>query len=430
MLSRYGKSKELFARAAKLMPGGVSSPVRAFNSVNRDALFISRAEGPWVWDADGNQYVDYVGSYGPALLGHSHPEVADAVQKALRDGFCYGASSEGEIKLAEVIQRAFASMEMIRFVNSGTEAAMSVIRLARGFTGRNKIVKFRGCYHGHADALLTQAGSGLLTHGLPGSAGVTQHSVDDTLVGQYNDTQSVEKLFAEHPDDIAAIMLEPVAGNIGVVVPDTEFIRALRNLTKANGTLLIFDEVMSGFRNGFGGAQHFFDTVPDLTILGKVIGGGMPIGAYGGRRDIMQMVSPLGPVYQAGTLSGNPISMTAGWATLEYLEANQENIYASILRHTAQLKIAMMNTLGRKTPLTVNTWGGMITPFFAEGSVASYDTAVGSSAAQFSAAFGGWLDAGLFAPPSQYEAWFISAMHDDDCLQVATDALSAAAELL
>jgi glutamate-1-semialdehyde 2,1-aminomutase len=410
---KFKRSQELFDEAQKILVGGVNSPVRAFKSVGGSPLFIKKAKGAYIYDADNNKYIDYVGSYGPAILGHAHPEVNEAITRALDNGSCYGASSELETELAKLVQMAFPSVEMIRFVNSGTEAVMSAIRLARGFTNRNKIIKFSGCYHGHSDFLLAQAGSGLMTYGLPGSAGVTEATVKDTLIAPYNHIQALKDIFEQFPEEIAAVIIEPVVGNMGVVLPDPEYLKELRTLTEQYNTLLIFDEVMTGFRQNFGGVQAVYNIKPDITCLGKIIGGGMPVGAYGGRKEIMEMVAPLGPVYQAGTLSGNPIAMSAGIVTLNKLKNNQ--VYTHLNKTTEKLADGIRN-LAEKAgqEVQVSVYGSMITPFFNNIPVTDYASAMNCQTEKFSRFFWLLIENGIFPPPSQFEAWFVSAAHTDE----------------
>ena len=405
------KSKGLFERAKKSIPGGVNSPVRAFGSVGRTPLFIKKAYGSTIVDEDNNQYIDYVCSWGPGILGHAHPQVVQAVQKACEKGLTYGAPTEKEIILAELIKECMPSMDLVRLVNSGTEAVMSAIRAARGYTGRDKIIKFKGCYHGHSDGLLVKAGSAALTNAVPDSAGVPMSYSQQTLVGSYNDEESVKVLFEQYPEDIAAIVVEPVAANMGVVLPKEGFLSFLREITQKYGALLIFDEVITGFRLGLGGAQGYYQIKPDLTTLGKIIGGGMPLAAYGGRKDIMERVAPLGPVYQAGTLSGNPIATTAGIETLKILMEKPE-IYDIIAKHTKQLA----NTVREegKGKVTVNQIGSLMSIFFTEQEVVNYDTAVSSDTNAYAEYFAYMLEKGIYVAPSQFEAMFISAMHTQE----------------
>ncbi len=407
------KSKDLFERGQHHLVGAVNSPVRAFNSVGGNPLFIDRADGTKIYDVDGNEYIDLVGSYGPVILGHGNKAVKDAVKAAVDKGFTFGATTENEIVLSEMVAEIFPSIDKVRFVNSGTEAVLSAIRLARAYTKRNKIVKFAGCYHGHSDSLLVAAGSGLVTLGLPGSQGVPEAAVKDTLVALYNDIDSVKQLIEQFPDEIAAIFIEPVAGNMGVIVPDHSFMKELREVTKAHGILLVVDEVMTGFRKKFGGAQDYFDIQADITCLGKVIGGGMPVGAYGGRDEIMEMVAPLGPVYQAGTLSGNPIAMACGIATMN--ELKRLNPYDKFEKEAAQIESWILEA-GKEfgVPVQVNRFGAMINPFFTDQEVIDFKTAQTSNTDHFAKFFWGMAENGMYIPPSQFEAWFLPATLTSD----------------
>ena len=410
------QSKQLFARANNLFPGGVNSPVRAFRAVGGEPLFIERGEGPYIFDVDGNRYIDYVLSWGPLILGHANPEVVAALEKAIRRGTSYGAPSPLEIDLGKLIQKFMPNLEMLRFVNSGTEATMSALRLSRAYTKRNKIIKFEGCYHGHADLLLVQAGSGVATLGLPDSPGVPPAVVQDTLIARYNDLESVRTLFERYPGEIAAVIVEPVAGNMGVVPPIKGFLAGLRELTKSNGTLLIFDEVMTGFRVHSGGAQTLYNVQPDLTTLGKVIGGGLPVGAYGGKESIMELIAPSGPVYQAGTLSGNPLAMTAGIATLRALESTQ--IWDSLEKNAEKLTYEIGQAAKEAgIPIQQTRVGSMFSLFFTKSPVTNWSTAKESDAKLFSFFFHAMLKSGIYLAPSQYEASFISTTHDDTVLE-------------
>jgi glutamate-1-semialdehyde 2,1-aminomutase len=403
----HSRSEELFRRAQQIIPGGVNSPVRAFRSVGGNPLFIARGEGAHIFDVDGNEYIDYVGSWGPLLLGHRHPEILAALERALRIGTSFGAPTEQEVELAEAIRDAVPSVEMVRLVNSGTEATMSAIRVARGFTGRDLIVKFEGCYHGHVDSLLVKAGSGVATLGIADTRGVPKAFCDTTIALPYNSPHAVEDAFRAHGDRIAAVIVEPVVGNMGCVPPLPGYLEALREITARHGALLIFDEVMTGFRVAFGGAQQRFGIRPDLTTLGKVIGGGLPVGAYGGRQDIMSEVAPVGPVYQAGTLSGNPLAVAAGLAMLRHLKTHPE-IYGQLEARAAELCSAA------PPGVTVNRVGSMFTFFFTEGPVTDYDSAKRSDTARFGRFFRAMLDRGIYLAPSQFEAAFLSAAHSEE----------------
>jgi glutamate-1-semialdehyde 2,1-aminomutase len=406
------RSQELFAEAVALLPGGVDSPVRAFRAVGGQPLFIARGEGAYLVDVDGNRFVDYVLSWGPLILGHAHPRIVAAIAEAAARGTSYGAPSPLELELARLIQHFMPAVEMIRFVNSGTEATMSALRLARAFTGRHKIVKFDGCYHGHADLLLVQAGSGVATLGLPDSPGVPPAAVADTLIAPFNDLDAVGRLFEQFPRDIAAVIVEPVAGNMGVVPPVDGFLPGLRDLTAAHGALLIFDEVMTGFRVHPGGAQALYGIRPDLTTLGKVIGGGLPVGAYGGRRDVLDMVAPAGPVYQAGTLAGNPLAMTAGIETLK--ELHEPGMWQGLLERSARLASDLSAAAAAVSArVVVQRVGTMFTPFFTDRPVTNWAGAKASHAQQYAAFFRAMLDNGVYLPPSQFEAGFLSTAHGE-----------------
>jgi glutamate-1-semialdehyde 2,1-aminomutase len=423
------KSRALQKRAEAVIPGGVNSPVRAFRSVGGEPLFVSRGEGSRVWDADGNSYIDYVGSWGPLILGHAPPEVIEAVAGAARNGTSFGASTELEVELAETVLDAYPAMEKVRFVSSGTEATMSAIRLARAYAGRKYIVKFEGCYHGHSDALLVKAGSGVATLGIPGSAGVPEEFVQFTLALPFNDSKAVEQAFRKHKNEIACVIVEPVVGNMGCVPPEKGFLDALRYLTSRDGALLIFDEVMTGFRVAYGGAQELMGTRPDLTTLGKVIGGGLPVGAYGGPAEIMDMIAPLGPVYQAGTLSGNPLAMSAGLATLRYLRDHRE-VYGRMDRLSGTL-VTMVSEAAREAgvPIVANRVGSMFTWFFTGEPVKDWASAAKSNTEAFGRFHRAMLHAGVWLPPSQFEAAFLSAAHtDEDVRQTVAAAREAFAQ--
>lgn len=406
------KSEEIFAAAQKLMPGGVSSPVRAFKSVGGQPIVFDRVKGAYIWDVDGNQYIDYVGTWGPAICGHAHPDVIKAVQEAAEKGTSFGAPSVLENVLAEMVIDAVPSIEMVRFVNSGTEACMAVLRLMRAFTQRDKIIKFEGCYHGHADMFLVKAGSGVATLGLPDSPGVPKSATSNTLTAPYNDLEAVKALFEENPNEIAGVILEPVVGNAGFIPPDAGFLEGLRLITQEHGALLVFDEVMTGFRIAYGGAQERFDIKPDLTTLGKIIGGGLPVGAYGGREDIMSMVAPAGPVYQAGTLSGNPLAMTAGIKTLELLQ--KPGTYEYLDRITKKLADGMLQ-IAQETGHAAcgGQISGMFGFFFTEGPVHNYEDAKKSDLVKFSRFHRGMLERGVYLAPSQFEAGFTSFAHTE-----------------
>lgn len=423
------RSREAFQRACRLIPGGVNSPARAFGAVGGEPLFIARGEGPYLYDLDGNQYLDYVASWGPVILGHAHPRVVRAVEEAVRRGAGFGAPTEAESRLAELIIDAVPSIEMVRLVNSGTEASMSAIRLARGFTGRDVIVKFAGCYHGHVDSLLVQAGSSATTLGVPNSPGVPAGCTADTLVLRYNDVQGLTDAFAAHGERLAGVILEPVVGNMGLVRPSAEFLSELRRLTDKHGALLIYDEVMTGFRLAYGGAQQLFHQMPDLTVLGKIIGGGLPVGAYGGRTDVMKQVMPAGPVFQAGTLSGNPVAMAAGIATLQELRdrppyARMEQLGERLANglHAAAQAAGLRHCIARV--------GSMWTLFFTSGPVIDYDTAKQADTTRFARFFWAMMDRGIYLPCSQFEAAFISAQHTEQHIdQTVAAAREALAEV-
>ncbi|MGZ4878632.1 MAG: glutamate-1-semialdehyde 2,1-aminomutase [Candidatus Angelobacter sp.] len=427
MARSLDKSRALQTRAEQLIPGGVNSPVRAFRSVGGTPPFLVRGLGAHVWDADGNRYIDYVGSWGPLILGHSQPEVIEAIVQAARNGTSFGASTPTEADLAELVIEAFPAIEKVRFVSSGTEATMSAIRLARAHTRRKFIVKFEGCYHGHSDALLVKAGSGVATLGIPGSAGVLDEQARFTLALPFNSRQAVEETFAKFKDEIACVIVEPVVGNMGCVPPGEGYLEFLRSITAQHGTVLIFDEVMTGFRLSFGGAQELFKIKPDLTTMGKIIGGGLPVGAYGGRAELMDMIAPLGPVYQAGTLSGNPLAMAAGIATLRELKT-RPGIYQQLEQRSATLVDGVLAAAKKKgVALTANRVGSMFTWFFQPGEVHDWDTAAKSDTQAFGKFHRAMLEHGIYLPPSQYEAMFMSAAHSESDIQ---QTIAAAAQSL
>jgi len=415
----HSRSEAAFERAQKVIPGGVNSPVRAYRGVGGTPPFIARGQGSHIFDIDGNEYIDYVGSWGPLLLGHRHPAILEAVREALATGTSFGAPTEREIDLAEAIREAVPSMEMVRLVNSGTEATMSAIRVARGFTGRDLTVKFEGCYHGHVDSLLVKAGSGLATLGIADTQGVPKGFTDTTVALPFNSVDAVEAAFRAHGERIAAVIVEPVVGNMGCVPPRPGFLEALREVTARYGALLILDEVMTGFRVAYGGAQARFGIRPDMTTLGKVIGGGLPIGAYGGRADIMSRVAPVGPVYQAGTLSGNPLAVAAGLAMLRYLKAHPE-VYGELEAKSAAIAGAA------PAGITVNRVGAMFTWFFTDQPVTDWDSAKRADTANFAAFHRRMLEQGIYLPPSQFEAAFVSAAHTDGDIRKTREAARAA----
>ncbi len=403
------ESRALFSKAQTFIPGGVNSPVRAFKSVGGDPLFIKKAAGPYIWDEDGNKYIELINSWGPMILGHAHPHIIEAVQKAAQDSFSFGAPTRREVEIAELIVSMVPSLEKVRMVNSGTEATMSAIRLARGFTGRDKVIKFKGCYHGHGDSFLIEAGSGAATFGVPNSPGVTKGTAKDTLNADFNDLSSVDELLENNKGEVAALIVEPVPGNMGCVLPEPGFLEGLRERCDKEGIILIFDEVMTGFRLSTGGAQQILGVTPDMTTLGKIIGGGLPVGAYGGKKEIMDFVSPQGPVYQAGTLSGNPMAMAAGFATLSYLRDHPE-VYENANNATAAIVKGIQDILAETNKnYTVTTIGSMYSLFFTEKTVKNFDDAATSDQELFARYFNGMLDEGIYLAPSQFESLFISA---------------------
>jgi glutamate-1-semialdehyde 2,1-aminomutase len=407
-------SEKLFERAGKIIPGGVNSPVRAFKAVDATPLFIARAGGSKIFDADGREYIDYVASWGPMILGHAHPEVVDAIQKAAERGTSYGAPTELEVEMAQCIVDAFPSVDMVRMVSSGTEAAMSAIRLARGFTGRDRIIKFEGCYHGHADSLLVKAGSGVATFGIPGSPGIPPALAELTITLPFNDVEAVKSVVEMYGNELACIIVEPVAGNMGVVLPKPGFLKALKEITRKRGILLIFDEVITGFRLCYGGFQNLAGIEPDLTCLGKIIGGGLPVGAFGGRKNIMEHLAPVGSVYQAGTLSGNPVAMTAGITTLKLLDKYRDG-YDGLERKTASLCEEMKKCFDQANiPVRINRIGSMFTIFFTAEEVFDYTSAMKSDTKRFARYFRGMLARGINLAPSQFEAAFLSFAHTDE----------------
>jgi glutamate-1-semialdehyde 2,1-aminomutase len=421
------RSRAIHETAQELLPGGVDSPVRAFKAVGGDPAIIAYGAGSHLFDVDGNEYIDYVGSWGPLVLGHAHPAVVQVLQKAAARGTSFGATTQLEVELAKLVCDAVPSVEQVRFVNSGTEATMSAIRVARAFTGRDKVLKFEGCYHGHSDGLLAKAGSGVATLGLPDSAGVPPSFTAETLVAPFNDRVAVEAMFDRHGGEIAALIVEPVPANMGVVPPADGFLSFLREITQRAGTLLIFDEVISGFRIAYGGAQMYYGVLPDLTCLGKIIGGGLPVGAYGGRRDIMQMVAPVGPVYQAGTLSGNPMAMAAGMATLRLLAEDGGRAYRTLDAAGAQLAEGLRAAAkAAEARVTVTQLGSMMTVFFSDSAPTDYASAKRADAERYSRFFSAMLDAGVYLPPSQYEAMFVSLSHTKKDIERTIDAARVA----
>lgn len=424
----FDRSKRLFEEGQKNLVGAVNSPVRAYKSVGGTPLFIKKAKGSKIIDVDNNQYIDLVLSYGPMILGHRPKKIEKSIVKALKNGYTFGATSAGEIELAKIICDAFPGMDKVRFVNSGTEAVLSALRLARAFTNKNKIIKFSGCYHGHTDALLVAAGSGLATLSLPGSSGVPKEAVQNTLIAEYNNIEKVKNHINKH-DDIAAVILEPITGNMGVIVPSPEFISELRRITKEKGILIIADEVMTGFRSKFGGAQELIDLEADITCLGKVIGGGFPVGAYGARNEIMEMVAPLGDMYQAGTLSGNPIAMASGIATLK--ELKKQNPFDTFNKVAEKIETILKEAAKENNvALQVNRFGSMINPFFSKNRVVDFKTAQTSDTKKFKTFFWSMIQNGVFLPPSQFEAWFLSTVLSNKDLKIIEKAIYAAMQAI
>ncbi len=424
----FDRSKRLFEEGQKNLVGAVNSPVRAYKSVGGTPLFIKKAKGSKIIDVDNNQYIDLVLSYGPMILGHRPKKIEKSIVKALKNGYTFGATSAGEIELAKIICDAFPGMDKVRFVNSGTEAVLSALRLARAFTNKNKIIKFSGCYHGHTDALLVAAGSGLATLSLPGSSGVPKEAVQNTLIAEYNNIEKVKNHINKH-DDIAAVILEPITGNMGVIVPSPEFISELRRITKEKGILIIADEVMTGFRSKFGGAQELIDLEADITCLGKVIGGGFPVGAYGARNEIMEMVAPLGDMYQAGTLSGNPIAMASGIATLK--ELKKQNPFDTFNKVAKKIETILKEAAKENNvALQVNRFGSMINPFFSKNRVVDFKTAQTSDTKKFKTFFWSMIQNGVFLPPSQFEAWFLSTALSNKDLKIIEKAIYAAMQAI
>jgi len=419
------KSIGLYRRALELIPGGVNSPVRAFKAIGIPPVFIERAKGSKIWDVDGNEYVDYVGSWGPMIMGHAHPRIVRALKKTAPKGTSFGAPTPLEVELAMRVRKAFPSMELMRMVSSGTEAVMSAIRVARGYTGRNKILKFEGCYHGHGDSLLVKAGSGATTFGIPDSLGVPEDLARHTLTAPYNDLEKVKHLVNQYPEQIACIIVEPIAGNMGVILPEKGFLEGLRKICDEKGILLLFDEVITGFRVAYGGAQELYGIKADLTCLGKIIGGGLPVGAYGGKKKIMEKVAPLGGVYQAGTLSGNPLAMAAGIETLEILKPRR--VYQDLEKKTSYLTERIFESAEeQRIPVSINRATGMFTLFFTGGPVRDYFSAKMSDTKRFAKFFIEILEQGIYLPPSQYEAWFISLAHTQKNLDKTIEACDTA----
>ncbi|MDF2936263.1 MAG: glutamate-semialdehyde aminotransferase [Paenibacillaceae bacterium] len=420
------KSKATFEKARQVIPGGVNSPVRAYKSVGLTPVFVDRAAGPRIYDIDGNSFIDYICSWGPLILGHAHPQVIEAIKAAAERGTSFGAPTELEVRMAELVVERMPSVDIVRMVNSGTEATMSALRLARGYTGRDKILKFEGSYHGHGDSLLIKAGSGVATLGLPDSPGVPKSVAANTIAVPYNDLEAVKLVFAQYGSELAAVIVEPIAGNMGVVPPLPGFLEGLRELTESHGTLLIFDEVMTGFRVGYHSAQGLYGVIPDITCMGKVIGGGLPVGAYGGKREIVERMAPSGPIYQAGTLSGNPLAMTAGYTTLSLLTPE---VYAELDRKAAKLEAGFKANAARLgAPVTINRVGSMVCPFFTGEPVVNFETARTSDLELFRRYFAAMLDLGISLAPSQFEGMFVSTAHTDEDIELTIDAQGKALE--
>ncbi|MGA1868773.1 MAG: glutamate-1-semialdehyde 2,1-aminomutase [bacterium] len=417
--------------ALQYLVGGVNSPVRAFKAVGGTPLFMQKGKGAYLYDIEGNKYIDYVGSWGPMILGHVHPLICEALKEVLERGTSFGTPTEIETELAQLIIKMVPSVEMLRMVNSGTEAVMSALRLARGYTGRNKIIKFEGCYHGHADSMLVKAGSGAATLGIPDSKGIPQSVAHDTITIAFNDIEAIQNIITHEAESIAAVIIEPVAGNMGVIPPCEGLLKKIRELTAKNDILLIFDEVMTGFRVAPGGAQQLFNIMPDLTCMGKVIGGGLPVGAFGGRKAVMELLAPVGPVYQAGTLSGNPLATTAGFKTLELLDKNRDEIYPSLEEKSLYLAEGIKNAArNNHIAITVNRVGSMLSPFFTKEKVYNYTTAQSSSTEKYATCFWALVNQGVYIPPSQFESHFISATHDHTALNKTIEAYSKAFKAL
>lgn len=427
---KHDKSKAIFEEAVNYIPGGVNSPVRAFKSVGMTPIFIERGKGSKIYDVDGNEYIDYICSWGPLMLGHSNEEVLAGFEEILKRGTSYGVPTKIEVDMAKFITEAYPQVEMVRMVNSGTEATMSALRTARGYTNRNKILKFEGCYHGHSDALLVKSGSGTITYGVPTSPGVPADTVKDTLVCEYNNLESVREAFKDHPEDIAAVIVEPVAGNMGVVPAHKEFLQGLREITKEYGAVLIFDEVITGFRLAFGGAREVYGIDADMTCFGKIIGAGLPVGAYGGKKEIMDMVSPVGPVYQAGTLSGNPLAMFMGFNNLKLLKERKEAIYSQISSQAEKLEKGFKDIIEKyDLDACVTRINGMLCLFFTKGPINTYADVTKSDTDKYGVFFREMLERGVLIPPAQFEGFFLSTAHDDEDIQKTLEAADEALKI-